>query len=426
MAQFISELNTGEFTHHIYRNGDSLWTGNDAYGKFLCLAKTTQAGTSIAGFNAVNGVNDIEIVTKFILQSDTGKQGILAARFSGNSEATTKGYQLSNSVINNTGTLAIDEGSTGYVKWATNDYHIGVMYWARFKIQGTKLWAKKWIDGQPEPGWQIEAENNVASTGAYSGIATYAKGGLRYYWLAFGTGGDPAPRMRSSTGYVSNANISYPLPPDHTPVGSYSGSFGGTIGFGGAFGMGALPSAQQIKTTYAANAFIEWIKSSSYKANACIDHVKSTTYKANATLDSYYFPANTTYKANARVERIEQSSYRANASLEAQQRATYITNAFIEWQKTLSYKANARIEHIEHITYIANAQIESSNANITYIANATILKIDGISYIANAAISNPVPEKQPAEWRKADEREPAEWRKADEREPAEWTPIYYD
>lgn len=243
MAQYIAPM-TGVygagapgFTTQISRAGDTVLSGSNTDGKFICLAKGGIAGTFIAGWDVLDGVNDVELLVKFKLGSDIGKQGIVVARFSGNSEATTKGYQLSNSVINNIGTLSIDEGSTGYVKWATSDYYANVMYWARFRIEGDKLKAKRWIDGQPEPGWQIETENNVTTTGTYNGIATYGKGSMWVHYLSAGIDGDSAPY-----GYELDSDISGEFTvfhrPEHTPVDGYTANF-----YGAGYGVPFYPLA---------------------------------------------------------------------------------------------------------------------------------------------------------------------------------------
>lgn len=236
MAQYIAPM-TGVygagapgFTYWIAKAGDTIVSGSNADGKFICLTKGGAVGTFVAGWDVLDGINDLELLVKFKLSSDSGKQGILAARYSGNSEASTKGYTLSNSFLHNTGTLAIDEGSTGYAGWVNQDYQPNVMYWARYKIQGTKFWAKKWVDGQPEPRWQLEVDNSVTSAGSYNGITTYNKGSVWFHHISAGTDGDPAPYSLSHDSSITG-RFKIHRRPEHTPIDGYTANFYGA-GYG--------------------------------------------------------------------------------------------------------------------------------------------------------------------------------------------------
>lgn len=172
----------------------------------------TSTGTKVYGCNAVDGVSDnIEILVRFYFSSDVGKQGIASLRYSGNSEATTKGYTLSGTVISGVGQLAIDEGSTGYAFWTPWNYLPNIWYWARYRIDGNRMRAKVWNDGSAEPDWMIDNYNSVTSTGDYNGVHSYNTGNVYYSQVSFGTGGDSAPTTNTT---LSPANISHSVDSD--------------------------------------------------------------------------------------------------------------------------------------------------------------------------------------------------------------------
>lgn len=213
MAQYVitpNELPTGTpsgWTRYINSTGTLTVAGGSP--QTLALASTT-AGTKVFGYDALNGVTDnIEILVKFQLSSATGKQGIASLRYSGSSEATTKGYTLSGSFISGAGTLAIDEGSTGYVSWTAWNYLAGVTYWARFRVDGNRIRGKVWTDGSSEPAWMLDSTDSNATTGSFNGLHDYGTGTISYYNVSFGTAGDTAPTQANKT-QTGNVNIVRP------------------------------------------------------------------------------------------------------------------------------------------------------------------------------------------------------------------------
>lgn len=207
---------------------------------FLAL-ESARAGTKVAAFNPINGVNDVEALVRFTLSSDRGKQGIVSLRYGGTTEANTTGYTLSGSIIGNRGNLAIDEGGTGNIVWALWDYKPNTLYWARFRVQGDQVMAKVWNHGQAEPAnWTIHATNKVRPTGDYSGLHTYMVGTVRYSFISFGTNGDAAPpphftlkSANTSHGVVDNNVRVVKDMPTSTPIVGFGGGYAG-----GAYGRG--------------------------------------------------------------------------------------------------------------------------------------------------------------------------------------------
>lgn len=222
-----------------FRQGNG---GHRLYAEAGSLSlESTSAGTKVAAFNPINGINDVEALVRFTLSSDRGKQGIVSLRYGGTTEANTTGYALSGSIIGNRGNLAVDEGGTGNIVWALWDYKPNTLYWARFRVQGDQVMAKVWNHGQAEPAnWTIHATNKVRPTGDYSGLHTYMSGTVRYSFISFGTNGDVAPPphftlkpANTSHGVIDNNVRVVKDMPTSTPVVGFGGGYAG-----GAYGRG--------------------------------------------------------------------------------------------------------------------------------------------------------------------------------------------
>lgn len=206
MAQLIVPINSyangsapsSDWSNPITRSGTTLSVTGTAPNKALELYSTT-AGTKVFGYKPVNNKNDIECLVKFKYSTDFGKQGIMALRYSGSSEATTAGYTMSASFISSQGQLAIDEGQYGYLYWAPWNYLANTVYWARFRVQGSQQYAKVWTDGSAEPSaWTTSGTDTHQTTGSFSGPTTYSINNtspatVYYYFMSFGTDGDTAP-----------------------------------------------------------------------------------------------------------------------------------------------------------------------------------------------------------------------------------------
>lgn len=201
-----SVVGGGDWTNPIATSGNGLSVSGTAPNKILTLSGAT-TGTHIFAYTPVGSNNDVEVLVKFKLSSDVGKQGIVSLRYSGNSEASTVGYTLSGSFISSAGQLAIDEGSTGYVIWTPWNYLPNVTYWARFRINSTTLQAKVWTDGGSEPGWMINTTNGLVSSGSYSGLHQYRGANIDYTWASFGTSGDQAPNTQTTRTQTGNVRI---------------------------------------------------------------------------------------------------------------------------------------------------------------------------------------------------------------------------
>lgn len=188
----------------ITRAGTTLTVAGTYPNKYLSLTSTA-FGTKVFSYLPLNSKSDLECLVKFRYTSDYGKQGIVALRYAGNSEATTKGYTMSGSFINSAGQIAIDEGSTGYNAYAAWNYLPNITYWARFRVQGSVQQVKVWTDGSVEPAsWMATSNDTVQTVGSFSGLTTYSAGpsgpaSIYYYFVSFGTDGDEAPYTEPSS-----------------------------------------------------------------------------------------------------------------------------------------------------------------------------------------------------------------------------------
>ncbi len=418
-----SPLNTENpqsgFTRHIGTTSTLTAVTSKAWSKIGAIElNNTATGTQVWGYDLVDGISDnIEIAVNFGLTSDVGKQGIASLRYSGTSEATTKGYTLSGSVISGAGTLAIDEGSTGYVVWTPWNYLPannagGNLYSARFRIDGNRLRAKVWTMGGTEPDWMLDTTNDVTSTGNFNGLHTYASGNVDYFSVGFGTNGDSAPLSALPVTTVTatiqgNASVS-PLPQANIPA---FGVTYGTIGYGTI----AIP-AQATKqlsqsgnsrirknnaTTINGNSRIIKTIQSSQTGNSRIQSVKSLIKQGNARIRIKEL---TTIKGNSRIQRTNSITQTGNAQLSS---AVYtysqdiIGNACIQNVKQATLNGNARIQAVNNLTQTGSAVIAtahtiiqsgtariSQTSIITQPGNARVNVVKYLNQVGNAAVQH--------------------------------------
>ena len=404
MAQYLfdyrdgSTPQTADWSFRQGNGGHRLYAG----AGFLAL-ESTGAGTKVAAFNPINGINDVEALVRFTLSSDRGKQGIVSLRYGGTTEANTTGYTLSGSIIGGKGHLSIDEGGTGNFSWTPWDYLPNVTYWARFRVNGSTMQAKVWTDGQPEPtNWMLNATNTARPTGSYSGLHTYMTGTVRYSFISFGTNGDTAPRFVNNTTYSASARLAYPqVPPIETP-GLLLGGYGGAITYGSSgYGTPFVLSYSTNSSAYAASARIEGAESTRYTASSIIQHVQNYRYLTNATIEKQL---SLIYKSGATIQHRLYTDYKSSAYLSISRSAAYTANAEIEsWHipGDANYKVSARIEGKTELKYTTSAIVEEINRgsyvvsgiivdekSTTYTSGAIVVEESSTAYLAGGYIGN--------------------------------------
>lgn len=75
--------------------------------------------------------------------------------------------------------------------WERDTYR---WYWMRFRVQGNRLLARVWDDGQPEPAeWTIEREDRSIQAGGGVGFGSFSDAGNRYWdHISIAVGGESA------------------------------------------------------------------------------------------------------------------------------------------------------------------------------------------------------------------------------------------
>ena len=78
---------------------------------------------------------------------------------------------------------------------------INTWYWLRFRVNGTTLQGKVWLDGGVEPSaWAVEATDSAISAAGWVGVGNSTASGTRDIdFFSVGTNGDTAPLVTSST-----------------------------------------------------------------------------------------------------------------------------------------------------------------------------------------------------------------------------------
>lgn len=198
------------------------------------------AGSRLNSYNPLDNATDIESLVKFRVNGvDTGRQGIVAHRYSGTSEATTAGYALQFVPASNVKSLLISNDQTGVTHNFTDyAWTANTIYWARFRTVGTAIQAKVWPDGAAEPAtWLLDSVDTAftGGPGTYNGVNTFSPNiyGVDYLQYSAATDGGSAPKTKQEQIDYVNSQI-----PSSTPILGFSGGFGGPFaGFGSALGL---------------------------------------------------------------------------------------------------------------------------------------------------------------------------------------------
>ncbi len=213
---------------------------DDTTGKPLMRIQGGSAGSRLNSYNPLDNATDIESLVKFRVNGvDTGRQGIVAHRYSGTSEATTAGYALQFVPASSVKSLLISNDQTNVTHNFTNyAWTANTIYWARFRTVGTAIQAKVWQDGTAEPGtWLLDSVDAAftGGPGTYNGVSTFSPNiyGVDYLQYSAATDGGPAPSTRREQIDYLNSQI-----PSSTPILGFSGGFGGIFaGYGSALGL---------------------------------------------------------------------------------------------------------------------------------------------------------------------------------------------
>lgn len=163
---------------------------------------STSTGSMVASFNPADNATDVETLVKFRINGTaSGRQGIAVHRYSGTSEATTRGYALQFLPASNVRSLLISNDQTGATITFTNyEWTNNTIYWARFRTVGNAIQAKVWPEGSEEPAsWMLNTADNAfaGGSGTYNGVGTFTANtteGVDFMEYAIATEGETATR----------------------------------------------------------------------------------------------------------------------------------------------------------------------------------------------------------------------------------------
>lgn len=205
MAQYYTEFRglqqtwpAGPYgwTHRINTAADSVSYGTS--GGFT-IKKDATGGSQVFSNNSLDGVQDAEIAAEFTI-TDTaqfGRYGILAGRYSGTSEATTKGISLSFTTVGGNLALVLAEDSHGTISWKNFAWSLNTKYKARLRVIGNDVKGKVWPSSQAEPSdWSLEvtyAEMPVI-VNPYWGVTHFVQNSsVTFHSFGYETDGGSAP-----------------------------------------------------------------------------------------------------------------------------------------------------------------------------------------------------------------------------------------
>lgn len=178
-------------------------------GKVLRKTSTTNV-RRLLSWDAVDGdANraDCEILARIRTSSANADQIRLHLRGSG-AAASETAYGLA---LGSTTTLTLHKyvaGVSTNLSTGTYNYSVNTWYHIRFRVNGTTLSAKVWLDTEPEPSaWTLTATDSAISAAGWVGVGNFDSGGtLDVDYLSIGTNGDTAPLISpGNTASISQA-----------------------------------------------------------------------------------------------------------------------------------------------------------------------------------------------------------------------------
>lgn len=175
-------------------------TGTEA-GKVLEKISSVDARRFFS-LDALDNAVDVEILVRFRTSlggsSSYTQQIRLGGRCSGEVGAET-GYQLNFSTTAG-GAFNLFKYVNGVSsniggQYDNNSFVADTWYYLRFRINGSALSAKIWLDGDEEPtSWQVSVDDTSISAGGWAGLGNYESSGtVDFDFFSYGTGGDAAP-----------------------------------------------------------------------------------------------------------------------------------------------------------------------------------------------------------------------------------------
>lgn len=205
MAQFytdFSEYTTGvqpsDWTHQwATTSAYTAETGGGIGPKLLQQTQTSEGVTGLSWDDAGSSAN-VELLVKVRLHSDTAGidyGGGAFIRGSGGSGSATA-YHISLDYGGQVFRIGrnISGSYSGLATSSTFTFTYDQWVWYRFRVNGSSVQARAWLDGASEPGtWALDVTNYEITDAGLSGVYTYDGISDQYDWVGIGTNGDTAP-----------------------------------------------------------------------------------------------------------------------------------------------------------------------------------------------------------------------------------------
>lgn len=196
----------------------SVWTAYDAAGVGRVLRYTsTSSGRRALVWGKVPAAADVEVLFRW-RPVGTYSSVVGVGRVTG-AAGTESGY--GGGLLNSTSAQVFSYVAggartdlVGHTQTGTAD----TWYRTRFRIRGTTLQERTWVDGTTEPtGWDISTTDSALSGAGAAGLYTNGNGTFDVDWFAAATGGNTATQAARRISYAAPGGA--PVKNNYTAVG---------------------------------------------------------------------------------------------------------------------------------------------------------------------------------------------------------------
>jgi len=175
-------------------------TGTES-GKALRKHSTVNDNRLIS-WDAVSAHANTEVLARYKVSAAVGNHVYLHARASGAAAAETSYFVM----ISTNGFMTLGRNVAGVQNTLGSGYVFfnepaGTWFLVRFRVNGTTLQARIWVDGTPEPSvWHTTVTDSAVTAAGWVGVGNFnSTGDIDVDYLSVGTAGDTAPLSSSTT-----------------------------------------------------------------------------------------------------------------------------------------------------------------------------------------------------------------------------------
>jgi hypothetical protein len=170
-------------------------------GKALRKVSTVNANRLLS-WDAVAAHADTEVLARYKVSVTSTNHMYLHVRGSGAAAAETSYFVM----ISTNGFLTLGKNVAGAQNtlgagYTFSNLPAGTWFLVRFRVNGTTLQARIWLDGTPEPSdWQTTVTDSAVTAAGWVGVGAYnSSGDIDFDFVSVGTAGDTAPLSSSTT-----------------------------------------------------------------------------------------------------------------------------------------------------------------------------------------------------------------------------------